>query len=111
MTRPDLTENGFALQASEAEANAGKPSINLSMWYVYILKSEVTGKLYTGIAIDPNARLLKHNAGTGAKFTRTGRPWSIVYVERGLSHGDALRRELAIKALSREAKLRLIGEA
>jgi len=80
------------------------------MWYVYILRSVVTDKLYTGIALDPKARLLKHNAGKGAKFTRTGRPWHIVYVEEVASKGDALRRELAIKAMSREAKLRLIKE-
>jgi predicted GIY-YIG superfamily endonuclease len=79
-------------------------------WFVYILRSTVTDKLYTGIALDPKARLTKHNAGTGAKFTRTGRPWALVYVEPADSQGDALRRELAIKALTREAKLRLIGE-
>jgi len=78
------------------------------MWYVYILRSEATDKLYTGIALDPKARLAKHNAGKGAKFTRSGRPWRLVYVEPVSEKGDALRRELAIKALSRAAKLRLI---
>lgn len=105
-----MTENGLALHASEAEANEGKLSIKRSMWYVYILRSAVTDKLYTGIALDPEARLFKHNAGKGAKFTRTGRPWAVVYVEQAETKGDALRRELAIKALTREAKLRLIGE-
>jgi predicted GIY-YIG superfamily endonuclease len=108
MKRPDLTEKGLALQASDADANEGRLLIRLSMWYVYILKSTVTGKLYTGIALDPQARLAKHNAGKGAKFTRTGRPWAIVYIEPAASQGDALRRELAIKALNREAKLQLV---
>jgi len=107
MKRPDLTENGLALQASEADENEGRLLTKLSMWYVYILRSSITNRLYTGIALDPKARLTKHNAGKGAKFTRTGRPWEIVYIEPAESQGDALRRELAIKAMSREAKLRL----
>jgi putative endonuclease len=105
-----LTEKGLLFHASEAEANEGRLSTKLSMWYVYILRSSITDKLYTGIALDPEARLFKHNAGTGAKFTRTGRPWAIVYVEPAESQGDALRRELAIKSLPREAKLKLIKE-
>ena len=78
------------------------------VWFVYILRSTVTGKLYTGISPDPQARLEKHNAGKGAKFTRSGRPWVIAYVKEVGSKGDALRRELAIKKLSRSAKLQLI---
>lgn len=78
-------------------------------WLVYVLYSVKTGKLYTGISKDPHARLARHNAGKGAKYTRSGRPWRIVYLESKDSRGDALRREYEIKCLSREEKILLVG--
>ncbi len=77
-------------------------------WHIYILEG-IEGLLYTGISNDPERRLARHNAGRGAKFTRRGGPWKIVYLEPATSLGDALRRERAIKKLRRAAKLRLIG--
>jgi len=68
----------------------------LSDWFVYVLLNE-GGIAYTGIAKDTAARLKQHNAGTGAKFTRGRGPWTLLHVEGPLPHGDALRRELAIK--------------
>lgn len=78
-------------------------------WVVYILWSTVTGKLYTGISNDWRKRLKAHNAGKGAKFTRSGRPWRLGYIEIVASKGDALRREHKIKQMSRARKLRLIS--
>ena len=69
----------------------------MSAWSVYVLINGA-GITYTGIAIDADARLVQHNSGTGAKFTRGRGPWRIVHVKGPLSHGDALRRESAIKA-------------
>lgn len=80
-------------------------------WFVYILYSVKTSKLYTGISKDPHQRLVSHNAGRGAKYTRQGRPWRIVYTEAKESRGDALRREYEIKGFSREDKLILAGLA
>lgn len=78
------------------------------LWTLYIIQSTVHGKLYTGIALDPDARLAKHNAGKGAKFTKVGGPWVTIYREVvGASQGDALRRERAVKRMSRAQKLRL----
>lgn len=65
-------------------------------WYVYVLLNHA-GIAYTGIALDVTDRLARHNAGEGAKFTRGRGPWRLVHVEGPLSHGDALRREAAIK--------------
>lgn len=76
-------------------------------WTIYIIQSEVTGKLYTGISNDPDKRLARHNAGRGAKFTRTGRPWKTIYREVAETKGEALRRERAIKKLRRAEKFRL----
>ena len=80
-------------------------------WFVYILYSVRSGKLYTGISKDPQARLVRHNAGKGAKYTRAGRPWRIVYLEARESRGDALRREYEVKGLTRAEKLTLAGLA
>jgi putative endonuclease len=65
-------------------------------WFVYVLLND-QGVSYTGVAKDVAARLAKHNAGTGARFTRGRGPWRILHVEGPLEHGDALRREMAIK--------------
>lgn len=65
-------------------------------WFVYVLLND-GGIAYTGIAKGVVARLAKHNAGTGARFTRGRGPWRLVHVEGPMTHGDALRREIAIK--------------
>ena len=78
------------------------------MWQVYILRC-ADGTLYTGSTNDVEKRLAAHNAGRGAKYTRTRRPCALVYVEEAADKGAALRREAAIKRLTRTQKLRLIG--
>jgi len=82
---------------------------NGSIWIVYVLRSPISGKLYTGITNNLERRLKAHNSGTGAKYTRAGRPWVVVYQESMEEKGSALRRELAIKKLSRSEKLVLIS--
>lgn len=67
-----------------------------SCWFVYVLINDA-GVSYTGIAKDVAARLAKHNAGSGARFTRGRGPWRLLHVEGPSAHGDALRREMAIK--------------
>lgn len=65
-------------------------------WYVYVLLNGA-GIAYTGIALDVEERLERHNAGEGAKFTRGRGPWRLIHREGPLPHGDALRREATIK--------------
>ena len=76
-------------------------------WFVYILKC-ADGSLYTGITNDLERRFRQHNAGTAARYTRSRLPAVLVYRESAADRGSALRRELAIKALSRPAKNTLI---
>lgn len=78
-------------------------------WHLYILRCG-DGSLYTGITTDVAHRLVMHRSGKGAKYTRGRGPLELVYWEECEDHGTALRRELAIKALSREEKMALIGE-
>ena len=76
------------------------------VWTVYILLCG-DGSLYTGIAVDVNQRLEQHRAGKGAKYTRGRGPLTLVYTEACQSHSEALKRELAIKALSKAEKQKL----
>lgn len=78
------------------------------MNYTYILKC-ADGTLYTGWTNDPDRRLAAHNAGKGGKYTRSRRPVSLIYYETYDTKEEAMRREWAIKQLSREEKLGLIG--
>ena len=77
------------------------------MWYLYILRCG-DGSLYTGITTDVEKRLEAHKSGKGAKYTRGRGPLELVYREQCGDHSAALRRELEIKALSREEKLKMI---
>lgn len=78
------------------------------MWYVYLLRC-ADDTLYAGCTTDPQRRLEQHNAGRGAKYTRARRPVTLVYVEQAEDHNQALRREAALKRLSRKEKLALIA--
>jgi predicted GIY-YIG superfamily endonuclease len=77
-------------------------------WFVYVVRCG-DGSLYTGISVDVEARVSVHNAGRGARYTRSRLPVSLVYVERRRSRSSALKRELAIKALARPEKVALIA--
>ena len=76
------------------------------VWLLYILRCG-DGSLYTGIAVDVQARLEMHRSGKGAKYTRGRGPLELVYTEVCGSHSDALRRELEVKALPAVEKRRL----
>lgn len=78
------------------------------MNYVYILKCN-DNSLYTGWTNNLERRLEIHNKGLGSKYTRGRTPVKLIYFEEFESKNDALKREIAIKKLSREKKLRLIG--
>ena len=76
-------------------------------WFLYILRCG-DGSLYTGITTDVENRLEQHRSGKGAKYTRGRGPLEVVYTESCEDHSAALKRELAIKALPREEKEKLI---
>ena len=76
-------------------------------WYVYVLRCG-DGTLYTGVTTDVQARLKTHRSGKGAKYTRGRLPLELVYEEACEGKSQALKRELAIKALTREEKETMI---
>jgi len=66
------------------------------------------GTFYTGWSINPEKREKVHNAGQGAKYTRTRRPVKLIYVEELPDKSSALKREIAIKKFSRKKKEELL---
>ncbi len=77
---------------------------------MYVLEC-ADGSLYTGYAVDVQARLAVHNAGKGAKYTRARLPVSLLaYAEFETKH-DAMHAEYAFKQLSRNEKDALLAAA
>ncbi len=78
-------------------------------WFVYILECK-DGTFYTGITRCLKRRLKEHNEGKGARYTRGRRPLKLVYTETQPSRGEAAKRELAIKGMRRQEKMKLFWE-
>ena len=77
------------------------------MNYVYILRC-ADDTFYCVWTTDITARLSAHNAGRGAKYTRSRLPVELAYFEEYDDRHDALSREWHIKRMSREEKMRLV---
>lgn len=76
--------------------------------FVYVVRC-ADGSLYTGYAKDVKARVATHNSGRGAKYTAGRRPVTLVYSQWFKTVGAALRREYAMKQLTRDEKEALIA--
>lgn len=76
--------------------------------FCYIVEC-ADGTYYTGWAIDPEKRVQVHNKGRGAKYTRMRLPVKLVYVEEQPDRVAAMKRERAIKRMSRDGKRKLIA--
>lgn len=78
-----------------------------SAFFCYMVEC-VDGSFYTGWTTDPERRVKEHNAGKGALYTRWRRPVELTYLEQVGDRSSALKREHAIKQLTRKKKLDLI---
>ena len=78
-------------------------------WCVYMLRCG-DGSLYTGITNDLEARVSAHQAGKGAKYTRSHLPVELVYSELSEDRSTASQREAEIKKLIKEEKQKLISQ-
>jgi putative endonuclease len=67
-------------------------------YYIYILYSELRDRYYIGSSSNPEARLIRHNAGA-TPSTKSGRPWIIVYIEHCASKSESLKREKYLKKM------------
>lgn len=80
------------------------------VWYLYIVQCNDEGKtLYTGITNNLDKRIAKHNAGTGAKYTKGRGPVQLIYSEKFANKSEAAKREYAVKQLSRLEKIAVIN--
>ena len=79
------------------------------MWYVYIVECS-DGTLYTGISTNVSKRVLIHNKGKGAKYTKTRLPVSLKWQKTCENRSEASKEEYRIKKLTRKQKLKLINE-
>ncbi len=80
----------------------------MSEHWVYVVRC-ADGTYYTGYTTDVERRVLEHDAGEGAKYTRGRTPVELVHAEEHPSRSAALVREHEIKALSRRGKERLVN--
>jgi len=84
-----------------------KPKPPGDQWFVYILRC-ADGSLYTGITKVVKRRCQQHSAGTASRYTRSRRPIKLVWQETQPNQSSALKREAAIKAMTRKDKLAMI---
>jgi putative endonuclease len=80
----------------------------VSDWFCYLLRC-ADDTLYCGITNDLEKRLVAHNAGEGAKYTRGRAPVILLYHEKCEGKSAALKREIQIKRLPRAQKWLLCG--
>ena len=91
---PDVRDRG---------RNGGVP-----YWFVYIARCS-DDTVYVGIARDVTARIARHDAGKGARYTRGRTPLRVLATRRCRTQGDALRLEQALKGLGRDQKFAVAG--
>ena len=82
-------------------------SSHKNLYYVYVLEC-ADKSLYTGITNNLENRVEKHNLGTASKYTRGRRPVKVIYYEQAYSKSAALKREIQIKKLKKEDKIKLV---
>ncbi len=79
------------------------------MFFVYVLRSQTSGRLYTGHTSDITQRFGQHNAGI-TKSTKSRGPWRLVHQEEFRTRVDAIRRERFLKSgQGREELRRILG--
>ena len=81
------------------------------MYTIYILYSSTSGKTYVGLTTDLDRRILEHNTSENASFTKSYRPWELVYTEQYGTKLEAVRREKFYKSgVGRKLKQEIIEE-
>lgn len=78
-----------------------------SLWYLYVLQCG-DNTLYTGITNDLERRIKQHDNGTASRYTRSRLPVTLAYQERCRGRSSALKKEYAMKQLSRKEKKKYI---
>jgi len=74
-------------------------------WFLYLIECE-DGSLYTGIAVDPDARFAAHAAGKGARYTRSHPPRRLLFTLAFPDRSSASKAEYRLKQMSADEKRR-----
>ena len=101
--RPD--RNNMSPSSSDCPKTLERPQ----PWFVYIVRC-ADNTLYTGMTNDIIRRIDQHNAGSASRYTRVRRPVKLVYQQQVENRSAALKREYAIKQLTRQQKEQLISD-
>jgi putative endonuclease len=78
--------------------------MNEKNWVVYLLRCS-DSSLYCGVSNNIKKRVIAHNSGTGAKYTRSRRPVALVGISRDMTKGEALKLEYRIRQLPAARKM------
>jgi putative endonuclease len=78
--------------------------MNNTKWVVYLVRCS-DKSLYCGISNDFESRLIEHNSGKGAKYTRSRRPVELIAISTEMTKSEALKLEYRIKQLPADKKL------
>ena len=98
-----------ARTAGRAASGSGRKA-RRERWWVYLLRCR-DGSLYAGATNDSERRVSAHAKGRGGRYTRSRLPVALVHSERADDWGSALRREAALKRLTRAEKLVLVARS
>lgn len=112
VNKAQLSSKPEALGAEQAVTSgqgATSEIEQVSMWYLYLIRC-ANGHLYTGITTDVARRFNEHQSSSpkAAKYLRGKGPLTLMYQEQVGTRSDALKREIAVKKLSRSQKLAMI---
>jgi putative endonuclease len=75
-------------------------------WYCYLARCR-DGSLYVGTTTDLHRRVAEHNAGQGARYTRSRRPITLVWWDACETRSAALKREAQVRSWRKHRKERL----
>ncbi|MGD8762359.1 MAG: GIY-YIG nuclease family protein [Desulfobacteraceae bacterium] len=78
--------------------------MNNGKWVVYLVRCS-DKSLYCGISNDFKSRVIEHNSGKGARYTRSRRPVELVGISPEMTKSEALKLECKIKQLPADKKL------
>jgi len=81
--------------------------MNNTKWVVYLVQCS-DKSLYCGISNDFESRLIEHNSGKGAKYTRSRRPVELVAISPEMTKSEALKLEYRIKKLPADKKISIL---
>lgn len=79
------------------------------MYYVYVIYSAKSGKLYKGITENIRERVQKHNAAK-VRSTKNGVPWKLIHYQAFINKTDARREELFLKSGKGKERLKVLLE-